>query len=133
MNRTHRFVLLVLSLLMSLPLVAHTEEEMAQERTIHTVVPRAWRQRECGAPHVARHLHILLVVEVQALELRVRCAEVDLKATRARCAGSIAHTAKDTRREGTNKGVFVVRLRVRDKSRPVRRAERRAHHARDAR
>ena len=55
--------------------VTHTEEQMAQQHTVDTIVPHTRTVREClerADPHVARDQHVLFMVEVQLAERQVR-------------------------------------------------------------
>ena len=94
--------------------VVHREEQVAQQRAVDAT----WRAR-AGAvrlhPHVSRHNHVLLVIQVQLAERRVRsrACHVDAEVVRARTAVRGAHAAKNRLAEGTYEGVLVVRVGVR--------------------
>jgi hypothetical protein len=114
--------------------VGHAKEEVAQQRAIDAIVPGRGRRRQSSAPHIARDLHILLVVQVQEGQRVGRHGrrEIDRKATRARAAIP-AHTAQHAALEGNQECGLVVRRCVRDERGPVHLAERAAHRVRDTR
>ena len=89
---------------------------------------REW-SRERLHPHVARHDQVLLVVQVQLAEHRVRsrACHVDAEVVRARAAVRGPHAAKNRLGEGTLEGVLFARVGVHDNVGPQCITERSTH------
>ena len=97
--------------------VVHRGKQVAQQRAVDAVVPRARaRARGAGAPrapapHVARHDQVLLVVKVQLAErhVRSRACHVDVEVAWAHTAVRGGHAANNRLAEGSEEGVLVAR------------------------
>ena len=112
--------------------VTHTKEQMAQQRTVDTIVPHTRTVQEClerADPHVARDQHVLFMVEVQLAErqVRTRRPQVDFEPVWARPTTRRPDTTQPRRTERADELVFVMRLGVRDELVPEHVAEHGAH------
>ena len=115
--------------------VAHAEEQVAQERAVDAVIPRSGRGWQRRLPHVACDLQVLLVVEVEVREAvgRVGRSEVDRGVAGARRAAHPPDAPQKRAIEGGQEGGALVRVGVGHKGSPARLVEHGAHDARDAR
>ena len=115
--------------------VAHAEEQVAQERAVDAVIPRSGRGRQRRLPHVACDLQVLLVVEVEVREAvgRVGRGEVDRGVAGARRAAHPPNAPQKRAVEGGQEGGAVMRVGMGHKGSPARLAEHKAHDARNAR